>query len=374
MSKAELLEKFRQIAASPKAQMERYLAQGKKVILVAPTYAPEEIVHAMGAVPMGVWGADVELDQAKKYFPAFICSIVQSIVELGMSGDYQGASGIMVPHLCDSLKVLGQNFRFAVPDIPFIPVIHPQNRRPDYSTDFTVSAYERVSRDVAAATGLTLEPDALAASIAVYNEHNAVMRELARALALHGEITVCQRSDIYKSAFFMRKEEHTALVQEFLAALEAEPGNTADKTPIMISGILADSPKFNKILDENRMHVVVDDLANESRQYRTDTQITGDYIRDLAVKFQNTGNCSLLYDPQKTRVGYIVEQCKAAKVKGIVFVMTKFCDPEEFDYPLIKRACDENGIPSVMVEVDRQMVEYGQVQTALDAFCEMIAG
>ena len=200
MNKTELLEKFHEIAVSPRAQMDRYLAEGKKVVLAAPVYTPEELVHAMGAVPMGVWGADVELNKAKTYFPAFLCSIVQSIVELGMNGDYKGASAIMVPHLCDSLKAMGQNFRCAVPDIPFIPVCYPQNRKPEYGLEFTISAYERVARDLSAATGLTLKPDALAASIAVYNEHNAVMRELSAALAIHGEITACQRSDIFKSA------------------------------------------------------------------------------------------------------------------------------------------------------------------------------
>ena len=141
----------------------------------------------------------------------------------------------------------------------------------------------------------------------------------------------------------------------------------------MISGILADSPKFNKILDENGLHIVVDDLANESRQYRTDAPVTDDPMRDLAVKFQNTDNCSLLYDPKKARVNYIVDLCKKNRVKGLIIAITKFCDPEEFDYPLIKRACDENKIPNVMVEVDCQMVEYGQVQTTLDAFREMIS-
>lgn len=373
MNKLELLEKFHQIATNPKAQMDHYLAEGKKVVLCAPVYTPEEIVHAMGAVPMGAWGADMELNKAKEYFPAFICSIMQSIVELGMSGAYKGASALIVPHLCDSLKAMGQNFRFAVPDIPFIPVCYPQNRKPDYGQEFTVAAYERVAKDVAAATGLTLENQALTASIQVYNEHNAVMRQLADVLAAHGEVTACQRSDIFKSAFFMLKEEHTALVRELIAALEQEGAQDAgNKTPVMVTGILADSEKFNRILDENGMHIVVDDLANGSRQYRTDAPVTDQPMEDLANKFRNTGNCSLLYDPKKERIGFIVDLCKEKQVKGLIFAITKFCDPEEFDYPLIKAACDKAGIPSVMVEVDRQMVEYGQIQTTLDAFREIL--
>ena len=95
----ELLKEFHEIAASPKAQMDRYLAEGRKVVLTAPVYTPEELIHSMGFVPFGAWGADTELKRAKEYCPAFLCSIVQSILELGMTDVYKGASAIVIPSL-----------------------------------------------------------------------------------------------------------------------------------------------------------------------------------------------------------------------------------------------------------------------------------
>lgn len=41
MNKTELLEKFHEIAVSPRAQMDRYLAEGKKVVLAAPVIPPK---------------------------------------------------------------------------------------------------------------------------------------------------------------------------------------------------------------------------------------------------------------------------------------------------------------------------------------------
>ena len=117
MNTQELLRRFHTVAAAPKSQMKKYLEAGEKVVLTAPVYTPEEIVHAMGFVPMGAWGADVPLERSKEYFPAFICSVMQSILELGMKGVYEGASAIVIPSLCDSLKCLGQNWKYAVPSI-----------------------------------------------------------------------------------------------------------------------------------------------------------------------------------------------------------------------------------------------------------------
>ena len=47
MSVKELLNQFHDIASDPKKQMDRYLAEGRKVVLTAPVYTPEELVHAI---------------------------------------------------------------------------------------------------------------------------------------------------------------------------------------------------------------------------------------------------------------------------------------------------------------------------------------
>lgn len=164
MAVKELFAQLHEVAAAPKKQLEKYLAEGKKVVAVAPVYTPQEIIHSMGMVPMGVWGADMELNESKKYYPAFICSIMQSILELGLKGEYDGVSAIIIPSLCDSLKTLGQNWKYAVKDIPFIPMTYPQNRKPAYGVKFTRDGYIRVIRDLEAATGAHFSEFALAES------------------------------------------------------------------------------------------------------------------------------------------------------------------------------------------------------------------
>ena len=365
MSVQELLNQFQTIAQNPAAQKDAYIAKGKKIVLTAPVYTPEEIIHSMGLIPMGAWGGDLELQDAKQYFPAFICSIAQSIVELGMRGVYDGASAIVIPSLCDSLKVLGQNWKCAVPSIPFIPMTYPQNRKPDYALDFIVGGYRRVIRELEEATGAAFDEEKLAASIQVYNAHNAAMRALSKALAAHPEITAAQRSAIFKSAWFMPKEEHTNLVLKLLAELDAEaPSGT--KIPVTVTGILTDAPGLTALLDEYGFQVVADDVAAESRQYRIDVPAEGTSLERLARKFQTMDHCSVLYDADKKRVEYIVDLAKASNSKAVIMALTKFCDPEEFDYPLIKKACEAAGLPLVQIEVDRQMVNYEQARTILE--------
>ena len=105
---------------------------------------------------------------------------------------------------------------------------------------------------------------------------------------------------------------------------------------------------------------------------RTDVPFGADALQALAEKFANTDNCSVLYNVEKPRVQWIVDVAKNRGAKGVVVVMTKFCDPEEFDFVCIKEACEKADLPLALVEVDRQMNQFEQVKTNLETFRDML--
>ncbi|WP_303870752.1 2-hydroxyacyl-CoA dehydratase subunit D [Acetobacterium wieringae] len=368
----ESLQTFHKIASSPKEQLKKYLAQDKKVVLCAPVYTPEEIVHAMGMIPMGTWGADVEIKEAKTYFPAFICSVMQSILELGIRGEFAGASAIIIPSLCDSLKCLGENWKSSVENIPFIPMVYPQNRKADFGKAFTKAGYERVIADLEKATGQSFYDAKLTASIATYNEHNAVMRQLSDCLNDYPEVTAADRNAIFQSAFYMEKSEHTTLVKDLIGELTKAEKTANQKIKIVTTGILVDAADLLKILDDNDMQIVADNVASESRQYQVDAKPAETGLDSLAGKFADMDNCSVLFNVDKAIAEHTVDLVAKYQAKGVIFVMTKFCDPEEFDYVMIKKVCEEKNIPLLLVEIDRQMTNYEQVRTAVETFREIL--
>ena len=129
---------------------------------------------------------------------------------------------------------------------------------------------------------------------------------------------------------------------------------------------------LSETFDEFGMHIVADDVCAQSRQYRTDVPFGADALQALAEKFANTDNCSVLYNVEKPRVQWIVDVAKNRGAKGVVVVMTKFCDPEEFDFVCIKEACEKADLPLALVEVDRQMNQFEQVKTNLETFRDML--
>ena len=63
---------------------------------------------------------------------------------------------------------------------------------------------------------------------------------------------------------------------------------------------------------------------------------------------------------------------KETKSEAVVVFMMKFCDPEEFDYPIYKKELEEAGIPVLYLEIDQQMDSYEQIRTRVQSFTEML--
>ena len=68
-----------------------------KVIGYFPVYAPVEIIHAAGMLPVGLSGGGDRLDiqHADARFGSFICSIIKTTMEMGMQDRLKVFDGIL---------------------------------------------------------------------------------------------------------------------------------------------------------------------------------------------------------------------------------------------------------------------------------------
>ena len=160
------LKEVKTIAKSPKAQLKKYLAAGKKVMGCFPMYVPEVIAHAAGMVPMGMWGAQTEQKLSKLYLPAFACPLMQSNMELGLRGTYEGVTTAMIPTMCDTFRCVSQNWKSGV-KIPMISFSFPQNRKLQASVEFLETEYEHVKSCIEEILGTKITDEALENSVKI---------------------------------------------------------------------------------------------------------------------------------------------------------------------------------------------------------------
>ena len=378
MSIELLLNDFKAVAEHPHRQADAYKAQGKKIIGVLPYYAPEELVYAAGMVPMGIWGSNNKnISRAKEYCATFYCTIAQLALEMLLDGTLDVLDGLITPTICDTLRPMSQNFRVAMEGkLPCIFLAHPQNRRPAFGLQFTVDQYMHVKNELEKISGAPITDEALRDAIKVYNKSRAARRKFSKLASEHCDvISAVSRSAVYRASWFMLKDEYTEKLEQLNAELEKLPAANWTGKKIVTSGIICDNPKLMQILDDNKIAIAADDVANESRPCLVDAAETGDPMMALAQQFADQDYDVLLYDEhssQNRRADFIVKMVKDSGAQGLVLFMQQFCDPEEMEYPYLKKALNAAGIPHIKLGVDQQMRDFGQASTALEGFADVL--
>ena len=379
MSIELMMKEFQEVAYNPGKQLASFKAEGKKVIGVLPYYAPEELVYAAGMVPMGMWGSNNKsIVRAKEYCATFYCTIAQLALEMLLDGTMDQLDGIITPTICDTLRPMSQNFRVAMKDkLPCIFLAHPQNRFAPWGLQFCIDQYTNVRNELNKIAGHEMTDEDIRAAIVLYNKARAARREFVKLANDHCDvITATKRSAVLKAAWFMTKAEYTEKLVALNAELKALPVCQWKGVKVVTSGIICDNPELLKIFDDNNIAIAADDVAHETRAFRVDASEEGDPMMALAQQFADQDYEVLLYDPQssKNRRGeFVANMVKESGAQGLILFMQQFCDPEEMEYPYLKKALDEAGIPHIKLGVDQQMRDFGQAATAIQAFADVIA-
>ena len=370
----EIINEFKAIADNPRKAMDDYKKEtGKGAVGIMPVYCPEEIVHAAGYLPIGMWGAQKkQISKARTYLPPFACSIMQSVMELQLEGVYDDLEAVIFSVPCDTLKCMSQKWNRPVPAIVFT---HPQNRKiaKDAANVFAREEFNIVKEKLEDILDVHISNKAIKNSIAVYNENRAACREFSDVAAEYAAVvTPSDRHAVIKARWFMEKSRHTALVKELIAALKAEPAPEFKGKKIIVTGIQVEPYDVLDIFQENGFAIVADDLAQETRNFRQDVPDDDDALMALARAWNEFDGCSLATDANKPKGQMIIDAVKKYGADAVVVCMMKFCDPEEFDYPILLQEFEAAGVKKLYIEVDQESTAFEQVKTRIQTFAEIL--
>ena len=350
------------------AEMER---TGKRAVGCMLEFCPEEIVYAANMLPVGLWGADIELREVKRYFPAFFCAPIQQSMELALQGAFDGVlSAVIVPILCDALKSAGQNWRIAVPEIPMIPVVYPQNRQIKAGQRFMESELREVKARLEQICGRPISEDALNQSINVYNEYRLSMQEFSSVASRHTDvITASARHNVFMNGFLRDKADYTMLVRELTSELKKLP-EVKPRRAVALTGIALDTERLLRCMEENGFAVTADMLAQESLQVETLVPENGSALERIAAWWSSVRCSPLALDEKKLRADKLVELVSSGLADGIIVAMPAFCDPEEYDYPILRETLQQKGIAQIGLELSGPS-GCEQACSRIQAFAEM---
>lgn len=374
----QILKQFYSVLEDPSGYVRRCKSERKiKVIGWLLNDVPEELIHAAGALPYGITGNREGFSWADAHLQGWACSLMRSCLGMGIQGKLSFLDGLIIPHTCDTTRNLGGIWKHVRP-LPLMEnFLLPRQDRPSAKT-YLIGELGRLKAKLEQCTRSEITARKLAESISLYNLSRSLMRRLFSYHVENPDIINNQAIySIIKSSLCMPREEHNRLLAELNDALAWTPRGGTESgryVRVALSGKVWEPPEIMDILDSGGAVAAADDLATGHRHLNADVSEAGDPIDALAQRQLNRIPFACFETRQYDRRRFLLDMVRESRAAGLVFIHLKYCEPENFDYPDMRDACESAGIPTVKVETELGNVNLGQLETRLQAFLEIIKG
>ncbi len=349
--------------------METHKKGGGLVAAVFPIHYPRALLRAHGILPVEVWGpprADTTLGDA--HLQSYTCSIVRHGLSYFLAGGFDAVDMFLVPHCCDSLQGLGCLLNdFVERNVPAFNLYIPRDQR-QVDIDFLAKEIAALGARLEELTGILPDDKSLAAAIEEEEKATAAVKHLfKRRRSLD-----CTNQEIYtlvRSREYLPAAQFTALAEQVLTGVRE---TTSDHIPIVISGVVPEPMDILDSLTDMGTTIVADDyLSTGRRLYKTSRH--HDPFARMAESIVLGPPDSTRGSSFESRLAHLLNLVRTSEARGVVFHQVKFCEPEQFYLPALKKGLEDAQIPTVIIEVDIGDPLASQVVTRLEAFVEMIS-
>jgi len=379
MTAEPILEACRALIAEPPGAVARAWKAahpGGRAVAVYPVWAPAELIHAAGMLPLGLFGGgtSVELTHADARFQSFVCSIAKSSLELGFQGRLDGVDGLVFSNICDVARNLGSIYRRNFPGV-FVEYLHlPQNSTSPGVVPYLAAELRRLADGFARVLGLPVGEAALAKSIETYDELRARLRALyALRIAEPQAVATTELYAVLRSATVAPPEESIARLDALLAALPRRGGRPRDRVRVVVEGAFCEQPPLGllEVLEDAGCYVVEDDLVLGWRWFTGEVEAGGDPFERLARAYVDRAvPSSTRHEGRRHRADGLIEKVRRSRADAVIFLPAKFCEPALFDYVLMKQGLDRAGIPHLLVEFEEKMWTFERTRNEIETFVE----
>lgn len=316
-----------------------------------PIYAPREIVHAAGGLPVGIVGAGEELEivRGDACFQSYICHLPRSVIELALTGRLDCLEGMIFPSTCDVIRNLSGIWKLSFPGKWVHYLDLPQNFERELGGVFYRRILHEMYAELCAMTGRKPEDGALRESIRLYNENRRYVGHLYDARAAEPwKFGALESYLVLRAGLVLPVEEHTALLREYLEGCSQRSARPLDNARIALRGAFCEQPPLALIqtLERAGCYVVEDDFLPMLRWPESDVSESGDPLAALVDAWLETPceSASRYARDVDTKGSTLVARARKTMAEGVIFATPSFCDPALLDRPMLQAALTRAGI------------------------------
>lgn len=351
----------------------------RKAIGYMPVYVPRELIHAAGMLPVGILGGGdaLEVIQGDAYYQSYICRIPRSTIELGLTGRLDSLDGMLFPSICDVIRNLSGMWQILFKDkyVRYIDV--PQNYQDEVGGRFYIEEMQVLREDLARLRGQPITDAEINASIRVYNDNRAAIRDLyAYRAAKPWQALTSEVYLLLRAGMVLPVEEHTALLREYLAAVDELPRPKRDNARVVINGSFCEQPPLAliKSIEMSGCYVVDDDFLLVTRWLQGDVHADGDPLQALSKAFlHQSASTAAKYDTTREEKGvFLMKQVKTRGAEGVIFAAPSFCDPALLERPMLQDVLSRHGIPHTAFKYAENTGQMAPIREQAGTFADSI--
>lgn len=353
----------------------RWRDAGGRVVGHFQVYFPEEIVHAAGLLPVKVRGAQVEPRQADARFGSYLCSILKTSLELGLSGRLQ--LDLFVSHpICDAARNLAAIWSRNFPYGSRILYL-PQNPNSSGAAAYLREEYERLRGDVEEIAGRRIHDDDLRTSIYTFNENRRLMQQLYMIRRdAPWLLSVDECYPLVALGGLITREEHNALLCRALSLIRERDARPRDLLRVVFEGGFCEQPPLELLRTMAASCYVVDDDLLIGLRYLTEDVPTGlewDPWMALAQTYLDGSSYSpVQHDLRKPKERMLLDRIKKSRAEAAIIAAAKMCEPGLDEQVAYTRSLDEHGVAYFVTEFEERMTSYDHLQIQLETFVENV--
>ncbi len=351
---------------------------GKKAIGCFPVYCPVELIHASGMLPLGIIGGgnQIEVTHADSRFQSFVCSIVKSTLELGLTGRLKFIEGMIFPSICDPARNLSSVFQRNFPGT-FVEYIHfPQNFASPLARQYLETEYRRILNSLQQRSGYAPSVEDLNRSIGLYNRIRAGLREIYRIRSVTPHLLSAAESFVLtRAGTLMAPEDFLKILEQVLADLPGRPSQPKDRIRVVLEGSFCELPPLGLIetVEQAGCYILEDDFLRGWRWFTEDVPIRENPLAALAESYSERSCYSgTKHDSREAKSVHLIRMVKENKADAVIFQAAKFCEPALFDYALYRKALEDAKIPNLLLEFEEKIWVFDRARSEAETFVESL--
>ena len=353
--------------------------EGRVLVGFMPIYFPREIIHAAGAMPIGIFGGgdNKQIIKGDAYYQSYICHIPRSIMEIALDNQIDHIDGFIFPSICDVIRNLSGIFKQKKIGKFVKYMDFPQNFLPEIGGVFYQQEMKHVLKYIKELNGVEVTIEALNHSINLYNKNRQMIEQIYDVRQdypwrLSIEDVYC----IVRAGMVMPVEEHNTILEQICEHIKEDIGTPQDKIKVVVSGAFCEQPALGLIraVEEAGCYVVDDDYMLGSRMILGDIDTkTDNPLEAIALAYiKQSQFSSSIYDVHNPKENRLAKIVKDRNADGVVFAAASFCDPSLLDAPIFQNAFDKMGIRYISFQYSENINQYKVIKEQVGTFSDSI--